>query len=476
MKFINIFFLLISCSSFAQVTIHGQISGFGEIKNCKVFLPIGSFYNRQISSNVTVKSDSSFNLIPNIKQNTFITIKVVSEPIFLYVEPGDNVNLTIENTRDKDTFLKIKGNNGQGNLWFNKYFYAPPLYSNSQGALADEIKVKNSADVMIDIQSFLKKETEVIDSLRNLNLVTIGFVEFAKKEVYAMHLSNLLHNLNSISDDTKDPALIKKIMDLKKLIYSSNTPVDAVYTKTRAGEMYFYSGYLKDFGVEHPELLKKYSGEVFGVYNEYFYLPPIFQEYLLGCALLTQKNSIVNEFDFNKGYSIYKGKFPHSPYIPIIDSLSKKEQAIVINNNPLVHFDTTATYNTIAELVKSYKGHNVLIDVWATWCGPCKEEFQYYELIKDDLKNYDVATIFISIDNLSLKKLWMKIALQAELEGYHIIASKALQKDIINLVYEYKQVAIPRYILINKNGELVDLDAPRPRNKTELLKVFKEKL
>jgi hypothetical protein len=54
--------------------------------------------------------------------------------------------------------------------------------------------------------------------------------------------------------------------------------------------------------------------------------------------------------------------------------------------------------------------------------------------------------------------------MQNHLEGYHILAGSNLKADIVKLVYKKGQVSIPRYLIINKQGQIVNWDAPRPSN------------
>jgi hypothetical protein len=72
--------------------------------------------------------------------------------------------------------------------------------------------------------------------------------------------------------------------------------------------------------------------------------------------------------------------------------------------------------------------------------------------------------------------LWRKTALQYGLTGYHIIANKALQADIKNIVYKEELLSIPRYILINKENEVIDINAPRPSDRNLLIKELKNRI
>lgn len=107
--------------------------------------------------------------------------------------------------------------------------------------------------------------------------------------------------------------------------------------------------------------------------------------------------------------------------------------------------------------LEQYKGKIVVIDFWATWCGPCK--YQYPELLsiantyKD---NNNIQFVAISIDEDMNK--WKIDASKKDdrIEQWHIT-----DKSIM----EYFNVqSIPRFVLIGKQGEILNKSMPFPDN------------
>lgn len=134
----------------------------------------------------------------------------------------------------------------------------------------------------------------------------------------------------------------------------------------------------------------------------------------------------------------------------------------------------TFAYNDIdGNMVKSedLKGKVIYIDVWATWCGPCKGEIPYLKTLEEELHTEDIAFVSISVDND--KAAWEKMVKEKELKGYQLFAPKAWESSIIK---DYAIRGIPRFIIIDKEGKLVDANASRPSNpetKDKLLKLAK---
>ena len=89
------------------------------------------------------------------------------------------------------------------------------------------------------------------------------------------------------------------------------------------------------------------------------------------------------------------------------------------------------------------------------------------------LQSYDqVLPVYISIDEIKNHTIWKENVIHFNLEGYNFIASPALKEDISKKVYDGQSVGIPRYILMNDKGVVIEKDLPRPSTIEELKKVL----
>lgn len=122
--------------------------------------------------------------------------------------------------------------------------------------------------------------------------------------------------------------------------------------------------------------------------------------------------------------------------------------------------------------LSDFKGKVVLVDVWATWCGPCRGEIPHLKKLEQEMHGTDVVFLGVSVDEAKDKQKWLDFIKKEELAGVQLLASgwSKITKD-------YKITGIPRFMVFDKKGNIVSVDAPRPSNpelKKLLLKTLEE--
>ena len=128
-------------------------------------------------------------------------------------------------------------------------------------------------------------------------------------------------------------------------------------------------------------------------------------------------------------------------------------------------------YDIDSNLVKlsDFRGKLVYIDVWAPWCLPCRKSIPYFEELKEEYKDKDVA--FVSICRLYQRDKWAKTVKLSELTGVQLFAPEPNQ-----FISDYMIDGVPYYILIDKEGKILEKSAPRPENTKEIKKLLDENL
>ena len=122
--------------------------------------------------------------------------------------------------------------------------------------------------------------------------------------------------------------------------------------------------------------------------------------------------------------------------------------------------------------MKDFKGKVVFIDVWATWCGPCREQFPFLKIVEEEYKdNSDVVFLGISIDRGKDRQKWLNAMKKENLHGVQLFddTGKFFAK-------KYEINAIPRFLLISKEGKWIEVRCPRPESKEDLKKYLDKAL
>jgi thiol-disulfide isomerase/thioredoxin len=111
--------------------------------------------------------------------------------------------------------------------------------------------------------------------------------------------------------------------------------------------------------------------------------------------------------------------------------------------------------------LESLKGKYVYIDVWATWCGPCRGEILFLKTIEEKYKGKNIEFVSISVDVAKDHDKWKNFVTEKGLEGIQLFADKNWESSFIAA---FGINSIPRFILIDPNGIVIDADAKRPSN------------
>jgi len=126
--------------------------------------------------------------------------------------------------------------------------------------------------------------------------------------------------------------------------------------------------------------------------------------------------------------------------------------------------------------LKDLAGKYVYVDVWATWCGPCKAEIPSLKKVEKAYHGKNIQFVSISIDDDrshggswdKAKEDWKAMVADKELGGLQLFAPEGWKSQF---VVDYKINGIPRFLLIDPDGNIVTPDAPRPSSE-KLIELF----
>lgn len=113
------------------------------------------------------------------------------------------------------------------------------------------------------------------------------------------------------------------------------------------------------------------------------------------------------------------------------------------------------------------EGKYLYVDIWATWCGPCKAEIPFLKELEHDYQGRNIQFLSLSVDDDrthgdswdKARADWKAMIADKEMGGIQLFAPDGWKSDFVTA---YKVKGIPRFILIDPDGNIVTPDAPRP--------------
>lgn len=153
---------------------------------------------------------------------------------------------------------------------------------------------------------------------------------------------------------------------------------------------------------------------------------------------------------YSKFMSIVKNKKYRDEIKNKYINLKKMSKGII---SPL--FELYDINNRLVTL-KSLKGKLVYIDIWGTWCLPCIQEIPSLKIIEKEFRDKDIY--FVSISIRDKKENWSNYIKENELTGIQLFAPDTN----ISFFKEYQLKTVPRFILIDEEGKIIDANAYKP--------------
>lgn len=125
----------------------------------------------------------------------------------------------------------------------------------------------------------------------------------------------------------------------------------------------------------------------------------------------------------------------------------------------------------LRRIIEPYKGKIILLDVWGTWCAPCKEALSHSAEEYERLKDFDI--VFLYLANNSPDEAWKSVIKEYDILGDNI-SHYNLPADQQSAVEHFLGIsAFPTYKLIDRNGTILDVNA-NPRNLETLVQLLEQ--
>ncbi len=129
-----------------------------------------------------------------------------------------------------------------------------------------------------------------------------------------------------------------------------------------------------------------------------------------------------------------------------------------------VEFDAD---NIFPRLISLNKGKPIYLKIWGSWCGPCKKEFPYIRALHEKIDKDKLVFAYLCV--LSPQEDWKMLIKSEELKGQHFLLSRELSEA---LLADLNNQPLPKFILIDKEGEIIDMNAPKPSDEKTLALLY----
>lgn len=118
-----------------------------------------------------------------------------------------------------------------------------------------------------------------------------------------------------------------------------------------------------------------------------------------------------------------------------------------------------------------FKGKVIYVDMWATWCGPCRREIPDLKKLEEEYHGKNVQFLSVSTDRDL--QAWKNFIAENKMGGLQLHQSTETAQNLSQL---YLVNSIPRFIMIDKKGNIVSADAPRPSSGEEVRRMLNKAL
>ena len=410
---------------------------------------------KENKSSITIPTDTTVYIIGG---DPFISMFYKLE-----IEKGDSILINVENTRINSSkqvkypvFTHLNSDKSWSETNFDYLLFKQNL--NSEAIVIDEDKFQNNK---FSIKQIHENSNLLLDSLKAINSISDEFyrstkldqqLKYATSKVREARKQHLQLDIDSLDIKINSEELFERneyVSFLKAFVLYkyfqndkrvSNTVQFDVVTK----ETKLFNQSTKEM------LLSAYLKSI------YFLEKSKFQNYLAKFHTINTTSKFKNKWQI------------------IVQNQQENAKELDINNRTIGILSNLVNDNqlTFEEILLKEKGKIVLVDFWASWCVPCRKEMPFLEDLKTTFDKTEFEIIQISIDKEY--SAWVRASKLENLsteENNYIIADWKKSKLYTN----YNIKTIPRYLLFDKFGKIIDDNAPRPSD-NELASLIKANL
>jgi thiol-disulfide isomerase/thioredoxin len=481
---------LIGCISRKnEIIIDGKIIGEG-IKNIEYTVPVNNIFNGLMADSIKPDTNGKFRIVIPFDNPGYIILRPLynTNPVYktqgiIVAEPGNTYSITFNATKDSDS-LYFTGYNEEG---LNQYHKLPnPILLNELQGTVSFMRDSVATSIRDKIESQKEKEIAIFKELFDKGKISEDFFKLVQTDrncYYSTVTAMIVENKYSTSSRntnlifTKKQRELYKYTDEMKELWQESFIQSVLLQEdmTKSPWWWSYSQRLTCFKVymnndispsglvelgkkdlSHTFLLDKGAKKYLpaGIIESYFandifrscYLFREFQDY----ELITLYDQFVLEFP-NSKYTRYL-----TPWIDQYKNYQKTVSETRISEK-IKFIDNYPDINNLKDCLSDFKDKKVYVDVWATWCAPCRMEFAKAEKLREILSSKNIEILYISIDEDRYEKNWRDLIKYFNLEGNHIRANRELCEDLKKIQNSENGLYVPWHIMFDEKRNQITI-------------------